>query len=1034
MLYPKNKQELTKELFLSPTSEYRGAPFWAWNCKLEKDSLLRQIDYLKDMGMGGYNIHVRTGMASEYLGEEFMSLVKACNDKGKENSMLTWLYDEDRWPSGAAGGFVTKELKYRMKFLVFTKKAQENIQFVNQEFKSTGKAVRSNNRTKVGTYEINLSDGCLKSYRKLGENETPAEGANIWYAYVEISGDNPWFNNQAYVNTLDKAAIDKFIQYTHEAYLKEFGHEFGKSIPAIFTDEPQFTHKQTFGFAEDEQDIILPFTDDLEETFVKQYGSSLTEHLPELFWELPDGEISVTRYRYHDHLCDRFSQAFSANIGDWCQKHGIALTGHMMAESTLDSQTTASGEVMRSLSHFQIPGIDMLCDRREFSTAKQAQSVAHQCGREGVMSEIYGVTNWDFDFRNHKLGGDWQAALGITVRVHHLAWVTMEGEAKRDYPAPINYQSPWYKEYRLIEDHFGRLNTALTRGKPAVKVGMLHPIESYWLYFGPKEQTAVIRSELDTNFKNIIDWLLFGLIDFDFISEALLPEQCAADKINSSSMKVGEMAYETILVPGLHTMRSTTLERLRKFRNAGGNVIFIGQVPDYIDGVKNNAAHEFSAECRNIPFSKAVILNELKDIKDIDIKYADGSPSNNLLYQMRENGDKKWLFISHAYKTENPDLGDKESITIRIKGAYKPVVFNTMTGGIYPCPAVISGNETVISHEFYEHDSLLLCLENGVPELAPEAAKEQTVKALGYVNSKVPVTLSEPNVLVLDIAEYSFDNGPWQPAEEILRIDNKFRKHLGFPLRMEAFAQPWVDPVVEAPRNTLSLRYKINSDIPVTGTWLAIENPGSADIILNGQPVSKNIDGWFTDECIKRVKLQDLPAGESELVINIAFGPKTNVECCYLLGDFGVKVSGSNCTITHPVRELNFGDWTTQGLPFYAGNVTYHCDISCESGNLSMEAPLFRNPLISVALDNKETKKIAIAPYRADFGAVEAGKHALDITAFGNRVNTFGTLHNCNKATTWFGPNSWRTTDNSWSYEYQLKPTGILKAPNYILK
>ena len=121
------------------------------------------------------------------------------------------------------------------------------------------------------------------------------------------------------------------------------------------------------------------------------------------------------------------------------------------------------------------PGIDMLCDATEYTTAKQAQSAAHQYGREGVLSELYGVTNWVFDFRGHKFQGDWQAALGVTVRVHHLSWVSMAGESKRDYPATINYQSPWYKEYSYVEDHFARLNTALTRGKPVVKVGVTTP-------------------------------------------------------------------------------------------------------------------------------------------------------------------------------------------------------------------------------------------------------------------------------------------------------------------------------------------------------------------------------------------------------------------------------------------------------------------------------------------------------------------------------------------------------------------------------
>ena len=42
MLYKKNNTEkLDMELFKNPTAEYRGTPFWAWNCKLDKDMLMR---------------------------------------------------------------------------------------------------------------------------------------------------------------------------------------------------------------------------------------------------------------------------------------------------------------------------------------------------------------------------------------------------------------------------------------------------------------------------------------------------------------------------------------------------------------------------------------------------------------------------------------------------------------------------------------------------------------------------------------------------------------------------------------------------------------------------------------------------------------------------------------------------------------------------------------------------------------------------------------------------------------------------------
>ena len=53
MFYPENqKKRLDEKTFRNPPCEYRAAPFWAWNCDLNKDLLLREIDQMKRMGMG----------------------------------------------------------------------------------------------------------------------------------------------------------------------------------------------------------------------------------------------------------------------------------------------------------------------------------------------------------------------------------------------------------------------------------------------------------------------------------------------------------------------------------------------------------------------------------------------------------------------------------------------------------------------------------------------------------------------------------------------------------------------------------------------------------------------------------------------------------------------------------------------------------------------------------------------------------------------------------------------------------------------
>jgi hypothetical protein len=185
------------------------------------------------------------------------------------------------------------------------------------------------------------------------------------------------------------------------------------------------------------------------------------------------------------------------------------------------------------------------------------------------------------------------------------------------------------------------------------------------------------------------------------------------------------------------------------------------------------------------------------------------------------------------------------------------------------------------------------------------------------------------------------------------------------------------------------------------------------------------------DEAIAVVPLPAFTAGRHELILRIPYGRLTNVEWCYLLGDFGVTVRGRHARITAPVRDLAFGDWTTQGLPFYAGNVTYHCRLDGAGEPMAVHLPAFKGALVGVALDGRDVEPIAFAPYERELGHLE-GPHDLDLIVYGNRVNAFGPVQNADPRWTWFGPNAWRTDGDDWAYQYQLKPMGLLVAPRLL--
>ena len=1035
-------EKMREEDFRNPPARFRGTPFWAWNCTLKKENLRKQIGYFKEMGMGGFHMHCRTGMNTEYLGDEFMDMVSDCNETAKQKDMLCWLYDEDRYASGFGGGYVTKDIQYRERYLLFTPCRQDGYEKDRETFQRKCRQGEEPKGYFVMAYRVRLTMGYLEGYvAEQEESIRCGDGETIWYAYLTVDEKSSWWNNQTYVNTLDKPALDRFIHITHERYYEKVGADFGKSIPAIFTDEPQFAEMENLNFAEEKKPVRLPFTDDFDESFQTAYGASLLEHLPEVIWEKGKDTAATFRYQYINHLTDRFVEAYAANVGSWCENHNLALTGHMKGEETLRSQTVFTGETMRSLRHFHLPGHDVLSDQRDYPTAKMAQSVSRQFGRFGALSETYGVTNWDFDFRGHKMSGDWQAALGIAVRVHHVSWLSMEGEAKRDYPASINYQSPWYKEYPLIENYFGRVNAALTSGRPQVKVGVIHPVESFWMTFGPYDQTYEKQEALENQYRDLCGWLTFGQMDFDYISEALLAEEtnCAFD---SRGFCMGEMRYQVILVPGCITLRESTVDRLLAFAGSGGRVVILGEAPVCMDGVFSEKVRELAGKCEVLTFEKGAVLKCLEPWRDVDVLLDSGGRADNLVYQMRQDEDGRWLFLAHGYEkvrdtfwsmVDCEDYPYVENIHLRIQGEYDLTVYDAMTGETEKLQCTHRNGQTRAEWRLGVHDSLLI-------RLTPAAERQQcsgNAVEIREPSSRIRLTQpfevirEEPNVLLLDKAEYRIDREPWQPEEDILRLDNICRRRFGYPPKEEAGAQPWTVKDEKGFPNVLSLRFAVDS---LTDTWasLALESRDKTEIYVNGSLVEEESSGWFTDEAIEVVKIPPLRRGSNTIELRMPYGEKANVESCYLLGDFGVEVFGKEKRIIPVPEKVVFGDLTRQGMPFYGGNLTYRCKFTAPGGHMRLRAQYFSGPLLGAAVDGKRTGSIAFAPYEVDLGDLEAGEHLLEITAFGNRYHTFGQLHNCDRNYSWFASCSWRTKNDRWSDEYMLKELGILVTPELI--
>ena len=1038
-------EKLNEELFKCPTAEYRGIPFWSWNCKVTEKMIDWQLECFVQMGFGGVDVHPRTGLDIEYLGEEYMHLIEYTVKRCKEKGLYCWLYDEDRFPSGVAGGMVTQDFRLRGRFLLLTEKHQDfGILSGYCEDKEHFEAAVAEGKKPQGyymtAYEMVFWGGCLKEYRRLKNREeirqALAREGRVRFAYVKIMGEEEWFENQAYVDTMNPEAVARFIQITHESYYKKVGKEFGRVVPAIFTDEPRMGKHTQISCALSDEDVTIPYSEYLAAEMNRKYKTDLLDIVPEYVWELADEKYSINRYRYRETAAECFAKSFLDQIGDWCKEHGIAMTGHILGEDTLSGQSVTVGDCMRCYRNMDFPGIDVLLDRREFITAKQVVSIARQNGKKGVVSELYGVTHWDCDFATYKMQGDWQAALGITIRIPHLSYMSMKGEAKRDWPASIFYQSPWYEEFPYIENYFARLNTVLTRGKAVVKAAVLHPVESIWMYFGPENQTGGIRKEMDRDLKNLTEWMLYGLIDFDFLSESMLPEQCQAKRQNQELLAVGEMEYSIVIVPGLTTIRSTTLDILEEFNRRGGKIIFMGKVPDLEDGRRSCRACELAEKCLRIQMSENELLSALEEERILEILDASGRRADNLFYQMREEGNRRWLYICHANRKSRCSFSP-EIYRIIIKGEYTVVLYDAMTGDIKEIAAVREAGYTILKKHLYGEDSVLLCFEehDGEAVMSREGSTFLEAKnVFGKEHQKNDMKFEkaesfirdEPNAFLLDYAEYQIDDGPIFSRQEILKADNEIRKQLGFVPRRERMNQPWF--MQEKQTHTISLYYTFYSEVEVK-VWLAMEDSECSKVTLNGKPADMSIIGHYVDPAIKMITLPLLKKGENYLKVELGYNQKSGLENMFLLGDFDVELQGTRAVIKDERTKIRVGDITRQGMPFYTGNLDYFFQFKTEeTSSYKVHIPHFSSPVLAVYLDGVKKGLIAYAPHSLDLGQVNSGSHKLIIRLYGNRFNGFGTLHNANEDFIWYGPDAYRTEGDEWTDCYLVRPVGILAA------
>ena len=1005
------------DMWADPPSIYRSAPFWSWNERLDPRRLARQIEQMHLAGMGGFFMHSRYGLKTAYLSEEWFECVSACNDKARELGMKSYLYDEDRWPSGTAGGLVTRN---RPEMALHLLVAADRDEFPERLQREAVFAVKLN------------ADGALASHRLLEEDEPPGAAEQFVSFASGPAEDEPWFNDASYLDVFNPEAVREFIRACYQPYADRYGDEFGKLIPAVFTDEPNYGH----GHVTVEGRLgTAPWSPLLPREFLKRRGYDLRDHLPELLYPLAGGAFSKVAHDYYRTLTELFVEGFSAQIGQWCERHGIALSGHYLYEGTCDLQMRNIGAAMPHYAQQQWPGIDILTDQREeISTVKQCSSVAAQIGRERVLSELYGCTGWDWPLEGHKFNAGWQYALGVNFRCPHLSHYSLAGGAKRDFPASIFPHSPWWKYYKVVEDYFARLSLALTTGRVVRDVLIIHPIESVYGLPWRGAQAAAIQQSLDA----LLEGLLDGHYDYDLGDESILAERAKAGK---GELTVGEMSYRLAIVPPSATLRSSTVELLQRLADTGGAVIFSGRAPELIDcEADDGRLAELIARSHCCDDGAAATVTAIESSLPRRVSLAEGGAEAASAWTMlRKVTGGQLLFVQSHDREGGHDLH------VSVEGREPVVLWDTQTGERRRLESVATGDRVQFDLCLPPTGSALVSLGLHVPEAAepaPETKVISTVEAPG----PWPVELLEPNTFPLDYCRVSIDGGQLSELTPVLAADEMVREHWGLGSRANRDCQPWylaqTGRFDRSVRGAIEMSFSFHVTEAPARLAVAIERPGDFRITLNGRAVPSDPTGWWVDEDLETIDLTAaVQVGDNELVLAADYRSDMELEELHLVGDFGVRRIGERpvaggYTLVAPTTELAAGSWVGQGLDFYGGAATYRLSVDESIRQAARDGRRVRLSLPGVKCTcaavhvGDETFVLPWPPMTADItDALAAAGEVCDIRVevIGGRKNILGPLHTPWEA--WTGPDQFRPNNPAWADEYLLTDHGLTAPP-----
>lgn len=520
----------------------------------------------KDRGLGGVvcNVAFDRYLRSEAHWKTLLAGVEACRRLG----MVVWIYDEEGYPSGAAGGLVLAE---------------------NPEFEATALVLDASR------------DDPLR----------------LRPAYEHTHASNNFHAARRYPNLLDDRATRSFIAKTHDAYGQRLKPHFGRTIRAVFTDEPSLMAVDLGELPEDVRKGVrvvdpldatvkplpgVPWSYDLAEQYRRRYGEDLMPRRRSLFEGDSDGDRQVRR-QYWALVSDLVAQRYFGAIGRWCSAHGVASSGHSLWEEELIHHVPLEGNGLKVLGLMDVPGLDVLSSDPEavihsgWLTAAMPASAARLGGRRRVMTEVS-------DFIQ-KMGG--RGPAGLAEMQATAAWQAAWGVT--DFTLYYGIADRPAEQYRAYCDYVGRLDAVLKPARPDPEVLLYYPIYDLWAEYRPVAGPLKLDSQspraqrIVNSFMQLGQLLQRSQVPFTLIDH----EHLAAATVEADGkLAIHEQRYAAVILPEGAELPPPAAEVAQRFRRGGGRVVVNAALRGEPSGPP--LIETLQGACRISPASPHVVL------------------------------------------------------------------------------------------------------------------------------------------------------------------------------------------------------------------------------------------------------------------------------------------------------------------------------------------------------------------------------------------------------------------------------------------